>query len=185
THQVIGFIDGENLVLRFQDMCKDGAKPNAKTIHIKNTLVWHPQITEEFFCDIVRMSFYQTVVGDTDKLNQVKKQICDVKYTYSESDDIDGFGFLQPRVFKKENKAAKTKSVDINLTVDLLRHALNGPFDALMLFTGDGDYLPVVEEAARHGKQVWIGAFSKGLNADLRFVADQFIDLDKCFFEPA
>ena len=186
THRLLGFADGENLVHRFQDMCKDGRKPKPEVIHVKDVLVWHPEIMLSFYSDVTRVSYYQTVVGDEMKLQEVKQRICDVSYSYdySSSTENDQWrGSLFPRVFKKEGKSSKSKSVDINLTVDMMRYAASTQIDVLFLLSGDGDYLPLIEELGRHGKQVWLGAFSKGLNKNLRFAADEFIDLDALFFE--
>jgi uncharacterized LabA/DUF88 family protein len=65
----------------------------------------------------------------------------------------------------------------------MMRSANNGAFDVLFLLSGDGDYLPLIEEITRSGKQVWVAAFSKGLNSNLRFAADEFFDLDEIFFK--
>jgi uncharacterized LabA/DUF88 family protein len=51
------------------------------------------------------------------------------------------------------------------------------------LVTGDGDFLPIIKEAIRHGKQVYLAAFSTGLNKKLLNHVDHFIDLDKVYFE--
>ena len=96
---------------------------------------------------------------------------------------IPGAGSLYTRLFKQEKRKAKTKSVDINVSVDVLRNIMNGTGDVILLLSGDGDYLPLLEEVGRHGKQVWLGAFSKDLNPNLRFAADEFINLDSIFFE--
>ena len=184
AHRLIGFADGENLVFRYQDMVKKGAKPKEDVVHVPDLLAWHPDITEAYICDITRISYYQTCFGDDPRLLWAKQQIKDVRYTYStanDSEDETG-GLLIPRVFKKESKSTKTKSVDINLTVDMLRHASNPQVDILFLLSGDGDYLPLVEEVARSGKQVWVSAFSDGLNSSMKLLADEFIDLDEIFF---
>lgn len=190
AEKVFGFADGENLVLRFQDMCKDGHKPKSDVVHRPGIVVWHPDVTKQFYCDIVRMSYYQTVVGDESKLNDVRAQLQGVEYTYRSERPLhekdagtEGLGYLAPRVFKKEGRSSRTKSVDINLTVDMLRSAYNPNTDVVFLLGGDGDYLPLVKEVARREKNVWLAAFSKGLSPALRFAADAFIDLDKLFFE--
>ena len=187
VHKVMGFVDGENLVFRYQAMCKEGAVPKANVIHVPDVVVWHPSITENMYGEFVRISFYQTVVGAEERINEAKQAICDIEYAFEGSetsrDEPYYCGNLVPRVFKKENKNSKTKSVDINLTVDMLRHAINGPIDVLFLLSGDGDYLPLVDEASRHGKQVWLAAFSNGFNKNLRFAVDEFFCLDKYFFE--
>ncbi len=174
-------------MLRYQDMLKDGKTPKSRVVHIPNLVVWHPNISEQYFCDFARISFYQTVVGDQNLLDTAMQQISQISYTYSEDEinKIKSGGTLRPCLFKKDKKTTKTKSVDINLTVDMMRHANNGAFDVLFLLSGDGDYLPLVKEIARNGKQVWLAAFSKGLNKNLRFAADEFIDLDNIFFEQA
>jgi uncharacterized LabA/DUF88 family protein len=185
THKLIGFADGENLAFRYQDMVKKGAKPKPDVIHIPDLLVWHPGITESYVSDIVRISYYQTCCGDDPKVALAMHQIKATSYTYTTDNgsEDDTSGSLVPRVFKKEKKTAKTKSVDINLTVDMLRYATNPQFDVLLLLSGDGDYLPLVEEVSRYGKQVWLAAFSDGLNNAMKLVADEFIDLDELFFE--
>jgi len=180
--KIIGFIDGENIVARYQDMVKKGRIPNKHVVHIPDVLVWAPRCTGGFYVDIARISFYQTVVGDADRINSVKESIRSISYRYDESESAEGHGILQPRVFKKQSRSSKTKSVDINLTVDVMRHALSSTFEAVQIFGGDGDYLPLVEEVGRHGVQVWIYAFSSGLSQDLKNAADHFICLDEYFF---
>ena len=50
--------------------------------------------------------------------------------------------------------------------------------------TGDGDYLPLLLEIQRQGKQVFVAAFSAGLNPMLKRRADQFYLLDATAFSP-
>lgn len=45
-------------------------------------------------------------------------------------------------------------------------------------------YKPLIEEIIRSGKQIYLGALSEGLNADLPNIVDKFFDLDNVFFEP-
>ncbi|RQO37331.1 hypothetical protein DBR37_03865 [Herminiimonas sp. KBW02] len=187
--KVMGFADGENLVYRYEDMVKNGAVPRDDVIHFPGQIVWHPEMTTRHIFDYIRISYYQTVVGDEPKVDNLKRSICDICYEYN-SDithptlEVLSAGYLCPRVFKKEHKGAKSKSVDINLTVDMMRHATaDRKTDVLILFSGDGDFLPLVEEAGKHGKQILLAAFSKGLNKNLRFAADEFIDLDTIFFK--
>lgn len=185
TPRIIAFADGENLVHRFQDMVKAGRTVAQDTVHCPDLLAWHPEISTYYLCDIVRINFYQTVVGDEPKLDECRQRISAVSYRYRaliDEGDTESGGTLRPRVFKKEGKSVKTKSVDINLTVDALRHALDPRIDAVLLLSGDGDYLPLLREIANRGKQVWLAAFSSGLNKHLKFEADEFIDLDALFF---
>jgi uncharacterized LabA/DUF88 family protein len=180
----MAFADGENLVMRYQDMVKAGCIPNPAVAHVRDVLIWHPDIMEQFVCDAIRVSYYQTVVGDESKLNSVRQQIADVRFSYQMAghSDISWSGSLAPRVFKKEGRTSKSKSVDINLAVDVLRHARDPNVDIVFMLSGDGDYLPLIEELSRCGKQVWLAAFSKGLNPALRYSADEFMDLDSLVF---
>ncbi|WP_159103178.1 NYN domain-containing protein [Acidovorax radicis] len=183
----MGFADGENLVARYQAIVKAGRTPRAGIEYEKDVLVWHEEITEQFVSDVVRLSYYQTVSGDDLKLEEIHERITGVRFGYSpenQDDSITYSGSLYPRIFKKESRSAKTKSVDINLTIDVLRHAADPRIDIIFLLSGDGDFLPLAQEVSRNGKQVWLAAFSSGLSRRLRHVADEFIDLDELFFEP-
>lgn len=187
THHVIGFIDGENLVARYQAMIAEGKTPCDSVIHIKDVLVWHPEITTQMICDITRMSYYQTIVGDDLRLDKMRDEISNTEYEFipvsSSEITTESRGSLFPKIYKKQSKKAKTKSVDINMTVDILRHAVQQKFDVVFILSGDGDYLPLIEEVSRQGKQVWVGAFSSGLNSALKYSADEFFDLDEIFFK--
>lgn len=88
-----------------------------------------------------------------------------------------GSGRLCPHVLKKEKNSQKTKSVDINITTDTLRHTYNDSLDTLFLLSGDGNYIPLIQEVMRQGKRVAVGAFSNGLNQTLLHIADGFLDL--------
>jgi uncharacterized protein (TIGR00288 family) len=79
----------------------------------------------------------------------------------------------------------KARNVDLQISIDLLRAAHLPAVDAIYLFSGDGDYVPLLQEAARLGKEIWVGAFSSGMNSKLKHVADTFVSLDSYFFEPA
>ena len=90
---------------------------------------------------------------------------------------------MHPRVFKKERRNQKSKSVDINICTDALRHVYNKSCNSVYLLSEDGDYLPLVEEIMRQGVSVHLAAFSDGLNEDLMYAVDDFTDLDLLFFE--
>ena len=87
-------------------------------------------------------------------------------------------------ILKKQNKAQKSKGIDIQLTVDILVNAYQNNLDTVYLLSGDADFVPVLEEVRRLGKRIYIAAFSSGLNPRIRAVADEFHDLDACFFHP-
>ena len=173
-------VDGENLVFRYQASLKEGAKEKQGIFHIPDVIVWHPNNTMAFEMEVIRVSYYTTQVGDENKIDEACKLIAAQKYEFKigQSEGY-GKGSLVPHVFKKERTSNKTKSVDINLTIDALRHTYNNSLDILLLLRGDGDYIPLIEEVMRQGKKVVIGAFTNGLNRKLIHIADKFVNLDR------
>ncbi len=65
---------------------------------------------------------------------------------------------------------------DVGMAVDAVRMA-NLVIDAIVLVTGDGDFLPLVEYIKGTGRQAEIAAFGKSASAKLKEAADDFIDL--------
>lgn len=177
--RAIIFVDGENLTYRYQAMVTEGRKPKDSIKHEVDTFVWAPAIVDYSSWRLTRVSYYTSVVGDDTKLQQLAEQLAAIRYEYSA-----GFGFLNPHIFKKQKRGDKTKSVDINLVTDLLRHTYNQSVDEVCVLTGDGDYLPTIQEVMRQGVRVNVGAFSSGLDIRLCTQSDEFIDLDPMFFEP-
>jgi len=172
--------DGENLVLRYQELLQQGRQPDASTLHEKDLFVWHEGITMARRMEAVRASYYTTCVGDETKVAEVHKKIASVAFKCIPSIPSGGrLGRLCPYVFKKGQRSVRTKSVDINITIDALRHTYNDSLDILYLLTGDGDYVPLIQEVMRQGKKVIVGAFSAGLNEQLSYIADDFVDLDQ------
>ncbi len=67
---------------------------------------------------------------------------------------------------------------DVGLTVDAIRLAPS--LDAVVIVSGDGDYVPLVEYLQKSsGKQVEVVAFGETTSSRLIDAADDFIDLSK------
>ena len=65
---------------------------------------------------------------------------------------------------------------DVGLTVDAIR--LSPSLDAIVLVSGDGDYIPLVDYLQKSsGKQVEVVSFREATSSRLVEVADDFIDL--------
>lgn len=64
---------------------------------------------------------------------------------------------------------------DVGITVDAIR--LSPSLDTIVLVSGDGDYLPLVEYLQNQGKQVEVLAFGETTSGRLKEEADDFIDL--------
>lgn len=176
--RAIIFVDGENLTFRFQSMLDKGRKPKSLIQYELDTFVWIPQIVNISTWILTRVSYYTSVVGDDERLKGLAERLASIRYDYS-----GGFGFLNPHIFKKQKRGNKTKSVDINLVTDLLRHTYNHSIDEVFLLTGDGDFLPTIHESMRQGLRVTVGAFSSGLDHRLKTQTDEFVDLDTMCFD--
>jgi uncharacterized LabA/DUF88 family protein len=64
---------------------------------------------------------------------------------------------------------------DVGIAVDAIR--LSPSLDAIVLVSGDGDYIPLIEYLQNQGKQVEVVAFDKTASSKLIEAADDFIDL--------
>ncbi len=66
---------------------------------------------------------------------------------------------------------------DVGIAVDAIRIA--NSVDAIVLASGDGDFLQLVEYLKNQGKRVEIIAFGKTTSSKLKEAADEFIDLEQ------
>jgi len=71
---------------------------------------------------------------------------------------------------------AKKADWDVGITVDAIRIAPS--VDTIVLCSGDGDFLQVVDFLKNQGKRVEIIAFGKSASAKIKEAADEFIDLE-------
>lgn len=182
------FVDGENLVMRYQAMLEAGRKPRKEVIHVKDAFVWHPSLTTWSCMDIQRVTYYTSATGDQTKLRELKATIANTNFEFDHEFDNEipkGVAQLLPRVYHKSSKSRKTRNVDINIVIDMMRAAHTNSVELLLLYSGDGDYIPVIEECMRQGKTVWCCSFSSGLNPDLFSAVDLHESLDDTFFLPA
>lgn len=70
---------------------------------------------------------------------------------------------------------AKKADWDVGLAVDAIR--LAPKVDAIILATGDGDFVPLVEYLKFMGTQVEVITFGRSASGRLREVADDFVDM--------
>ncbi|MCA9363600.1 NYN domain-containing protein [Candidatus Kaiserbacteria bacterium] len=71
---------------------------------------------------------------------------------------------------------AKKADWDVGMAIDAIKHSHK--VDAIVLATGDGDFIPLVEYVKNHGCQVEAISFGKSSSSRLREVVDDFIDMD-------
>ena len=70
---------------------------------------------------------------------------------------------------------AKKGDWDVGIVIDAVRAATSA--DVIVLVSGDGDFIPLVEYLKNQGKRLEVIAFGKSTSSLLKEVADEFIDL--------
>lgn len=66
---------------------------------------------------------------------------------------------------------------DVGIAVDAIKTA--EIVDTIILASGDGDYIPLVEYLKNQGRRVEVMAFGRSTSSKLRESADEFVDLDE------
>jgi hypothetical protein len=78
------------------------------------------------------------------------------------------------QIFHGGNKKADW---DVGITVDAIRFA--SKVDTIILATGDGDFVPLVEHLKSLGVQVEVVSFGRSTSAKLKETTEAFLDLDE------
>lgn len=169
------FVDGENFTMRAQEVASSNGRILTPGSHyLRDTHFWFPGSGLQggrklgfgrlnLAARSSRSYYYAAVQGDDIKLDDVRGALLALEFT--------------PRVFRKP-KGGKSKGVDVSLTTDVLTHAHQGSYQACVLVAGDGDYVPLVQEVKRLGRNVFLAFFKEnGLNPELHLEADDFLDL--------
>lgn len=170
------FVDGENFTIRAEERARRlnvSLKVFAR-FYEKSVCFWskhHMHLRGDEWSSPAhlisraeRYYYYTSVQGDTVKVDEIRDLL--KKHHFS------------PVVIKKIGD--RSKGVDISLTKDLLVHAFQDNYDVAVLVTGDGDYVPVVEELKRMGKHVIVSFFGKedALSPELWRSSDQYQNID-------
>lgn len=71
---------------------------------------------------------------------------------------------------------AKKADWDVGIVVDAIRTSPG--VDVIVLVSGDGDFIALVEYLKNQGKRVEVMAFGRATSSKLKEVADEFIDMD-------
>ena len=73
---------------------------------------------------------------------------------------------------------AKKADWDVGMAVDAI--TMSPKLDTVILFTGDGDFIPLVNYLQVHGGcQVEVASFGRSTSGKLKEAADHFLDLDE------
>lgn len=65
---------------------------------------------------------------------------------------------------------------DVGIVVDAIRASTSA--DAIVLVSGDGDFIPLVEYLKNQGKRVEVIAFGRSTSSKIKEEADEFIDIE-------
>ncbi|MEA3249324.1 MAG: NYN domain-containing protein [Patescibacteria group bacterium] len=79
------------------------------------------------------------------------------------------------RELQEFHGGAKKADWDVGITVDAIR--IGEVLDAVVIVSGDGDFVELLEYLKHHGKQVEVVAFKQSASARLIEAADNFVDL--------
>ena len=161
------FVDGENLAIRYKNFIDS----NNQSIpdHVKyerDVYVWTQYANRHTHrdCALVRSFYYTCARGDHERIENLNDELIDC-------------GITDPRVFKK-NTNNRSKRVDITLATEMLSHAYRDNYDVAVLVAGDEDYVPLVQEVKRTGKQVALWFIGSGLSKYLHRESDIFLDME-------
>ena len=72
---------------------------------------------------------------------------------------------------------SKKADWDVGIVIDAIRTAPG--VDVIVLCSGDGDFIPLVEYLKNQGKRVEVMAFGRTTSSKIKEVADEFIDVEK------
>ncbi|PYV52217.1 MAG: hypothetical protein DMG98_24560 [Acidobacteria bacterium] len=116
----------------------------------------------------IRAYYYTSLIGDETAIVSVQEKLWD-----------RGF---HAEVFKRNKSQVKSKGVDIALSKDFLSHAFFRNYEVAVLISGDGDYVPLINEVKQLGKIVYVLFFSaSGLNPELRLASDRYFEMEPFF----
>lgn len=175
------FVDGENLSIRYHEMVKVGRTPAPDNIVLDKCFVWNPRILRDHSWNIKRLAYYTSVVGDDDKVRTIREQISSNIFLCQDG-TTQQTGQFVPFVRKRVRGGKKESVCDIAIAVDVMRACYRDHADTIWLFSGDGDFVQLLQEVMHSGKRAYASALSSGFNQEIRFVVDDFIQLDKYLF---
>ena len=103
----------------------------------------------------------------------------DIKEEKNFHDALEAIGFeIKSKDLQTFAGGAKKGDWDIGIAIDAIE--LANKLDAVVLVSGDGDFVPLVDHLKRAmGCRVEIMAFGPSSSGKLREEADEFIDMDK------
>ena len=157
-------------------------------------MIKHPEQRIAIFVDVQNMyhsakNIYNARVNFKEVLKAAqaeRKLINAIAYviTSPSKEEAPFFEALEKSGFKIKTKdlqifpgGAKKADWDVGLAVDAIR--MSPRLDVVVIVSGDGDYIPLVEYLQNSGVQVEVIAFSESSSKNLVEAADDFTDLSQ------
>lgn len=157
-------------------------------------MIKHPEQRVGVFVDVQNMyhsakNLYNSRVNFKEVLKEAvadRKLVSAIAYviTSPSKEEAPFFEALEKSGFKIKTKdlqifpgGAKKADWDVGLAMDAIK--ISQRLDVVILVSGDGDYVPMVEYLQNHGIQVEVIAFSESTSRHLLEATDDFIDLSK------
>lgn len=169
--RVMVFVDGTNFVLRLSDYLGlntadlDPHKPQPRLYELVKQIINHKhlRLTVES-TRLVRSHWFGSYRGDSPE--PMERAIWEQQF--------------HPHLVKFAKNQREEKGVDVALAVELLSNAHARTIDLAWVFTQDEDLAAAVNEARRHGVQVWGAMFeSQKVSWELRRSFDLVTGLEE------
>ncbi len=91
---------------------------------------------------------------------------------------VKGLGYrITTKNYKTFSSGAKKADLDLDLCMDVVRLVDGRAVDCIVLVSGDGDFIPMLDYCSDHGVRVEVAAFDESLSAILRQSCDLFVNL--------
>ncbi len=91
---------------------------------------------------------------------------------------VKGLGYrITTKNYKTFSSGAKKADMDLDLCMDVVRLVDGKAVDCIVLVSGDGDFIPLLDYCSDHGVRVEVVAFDESMSASLRQSCDLFINL--------
>lgn len=91
---------------------------------------------------------------------------------------VKGLGYrITTKDYKTFASGAKKADMDLDLCMDVVRLVDGKSVDCVVLVSGDGDFIPMLDYCSDHGVRIEVAAFDESMSASLRQSCDLFINL--------
>lgn len=179
SYEWMVFVDGENFTFRGQVVANKGKRALTRGPYWhKDIFLWVPSATAaiqpwtgqhlHLATKPLRAFYYTSVQGDAMRIQEVRESLRSLMF--------------EPVVIQRLRDQRQSKGVDIALAKDMLVNAFHDNYQVAVLYAGDADYVPLIQEVKRMGKVVYLGFFKdQGLADELRLECDSFFDVTEVF----